>query len=379
MEREADVIIIGGGLAGLTCALHLNKLGKKVLLFEKNEYPHHKVCGEYISNEVVPYLQWLGVDPEILKPTHIHKFQFSTENGKSIHSNLPLGGFGISRYALDLFLYETAIAQGCETVIDTVTDVSFKTEVFTVTTSTQKYYSKFVLGAYGKRATLDQKLDRPFIKKKSNWLAVKAHYTGDFPKDLVALHHFKGGYCGVSKVEDDVINICYLVNYKSFKNYKDIATHQAQILHQNIHLKEILVNSKMVFKNPITISQIAFEDKEQVKDHILMVGDTAGLIHPLCGNGMSMAIHGAKICAILVNDFFDGKISSRSELEKQYQRIWNKNFKSRLSTGKLIAKALQSEKLTSILMNSLIKFPALLPIIIKKTHGKPLLDFKNAN
>ena len=57
----ADVIIIGGGLAGLTNAIHLSKLGKKVLLIEKNEYPKHKVCGEYISNEVLPYLEFLGL------------------------------------------------------------------------------------------------------------------------------------------------------------------------------------------------------------------------------------------------------------------------------------------------------------------------------
>ena len=52
-----DVLIIGGGLAGLCNAIHLSKFGTKVLLIEKNEYPKHKVCGEYISNEVLPYLQ----------------------------------------------------------------------------------------------------------------------------------------------------------------------------------------------------------------------------------------------------------------------------------------------------------------------------------
>jgi len=60
---NADVIIIGGGLAGLCNAIHLSKFGKKVLLIEKNEYPKHKVCGEYISNEVLPYLEFLEINP----------------------------------------------------------------------------------------------------------------------------------------------------------------------------------------------------------------------------------------------------------------------------------------------------------------------------
>jgi len=54
METTVDVLIIGGGLAGLTSAIHLSKSGLKVSLIEKNEFPKHKVCGEYISNEVLP-------------------------------------------------------------------------------------------------------------------------------------------------------------------------------------------------------------------------------------------------------------------------------------------------------------------------------------
>ena len=56
-KYDFDVIIVGGGLAGLVCAIELGKAGKQVLLVEKKAYPYHKVCGEYVSNEVLPYLQ----------------------------------------------------------------------------------------------------------------------------------------------------------------------------------------------------------------------------------------------------------------------------------------------------------------------------------
>jgi flavin-dependent dehydrogenase len=48
-----------------------------------------------------------------------------------------------------------------------------------------------------------------------------------------------------------------------------------------------------------------------------MVGDSVGMIHPLCGNGMAMAIHSAKILSELLGDFFR-KIESRAALEKKY-------------------------------------------------------------
>ena len=57
-KSNFDVIIIGGGLAGLCNAIHLSKFGKSVLLIEKKSYPKQKVCGEYISNEVLLYLNY---------------------------------------------------------------------------------------------------------------------------------------------------------------------------------------------------------------------------------------------------------------------------------------------------------------------------------
>ena len=129
----------------------------------------------------------------------------------------------------------------------------------------------------------------------------------------------------------------------------------------------------MIFDKPLTISQISFEKKEAVENHILMIGDTAGLIHPLCGNGMAMAIHSAKIVSELVIDFLNYKIKTRNDLEDKYTQEWNTHFKSRLKTGRFLSKILQKEKLTTFLMQLIAIFPFLLPLIIKKTHGKPII------
>lgn len=374
METNVDVLIIGGGLAGLTSAIHLSKSGLKVTLVEKNEYPKHKVCGEYISNEVLPYLQWLGLEISDLKPSHISKIVFSTAKGKTISGDLPLGGFGISRYELDHYLYLKALKNGCQMIQDSVKDILFIEEEFHISTSHNlEIKSKIVLGAFGKRSNMDLKLNRDFIQKNSPWLAVKAHYSGNFPDNLVGLHNFKGGYCGVSKVENNKINICYLADYDTFKHYRNIEEFQSEVVCKNPNLSAIFENSVLLFEKPLTISQISFEKKSTVENHILMIGDTAGLIHPLCGNGMAMAIHSAKIVSELVIDFFDHKITARKELEEKYTKEWNNTFKRRLETGRLLSKILNKEKLASFLMQLLSVFPFLLPVIIKKTHGKPII------
>jgi flavin-dependent dehydrogenase len=374
MEAKSDVLIIGGGLAGLTSAIHLSKFGLKVTLIEKNEFPKHKVCGEYISNEVIPYLNYLAIDISILKPSKITDLEFSNPKGKIISAKLPLGGFGISRYVLDYYLFEKAKELGCKIIQDTVTESRFIENEFTVKTSNKlSFKSKIVLGAFGKRSNMDQKLERDFIFKKSSWLAVKAHYSGIFPNHLVGLHNFEGGYCGVSKVENNNINICYLANYETFKKYKNIEEFQSEVVSKNPNLKVIFDRSSLLFEKPLTISQISFEKKSAVENNILMIGDTAGLIHPLCGNGMAMAIHSAKIASELTIAFLDNKIDSRKKLEEKYLQLWNMNFKTRLAMGRFLSRLLVHEKLSAFVMQLLIIFPFLLTFIIKKTHGKPLI------
>lgn len=371
--RDQNIIIIGGGLAGLCCALHLLKSGIKVTLIEKLNYPQHKVCGEYISNEVMPYLKWLDADPSALHPSSISELLFSIPSGKTLKCKLPLGGFGISRYALDHFLYKRAAEKGCRMIIDTVTSVSYENNNFQVTTAKNSTLSStLVIGAYGKRSALDQKLKRNFIFKKTSWLAIKCHYSGYFPNDLVALHNFKGGYCGVSKIEQNLINICYLTDYRSFKRFKNIAEFEREVLKQNPHLNLIFESCVPLSKQPLSIGQISFAKKEAVHDHMLMIGDTAGLIHPLCGNGMAMAIHSAKLCAELVLQYEAGSITTRTDLENQYKCNWNRNFKSRLSVGRLLSSLIKNEYLLKPFWLLLVTLPSLLPFIIKKTHGKPI-------
>ena len=168
-----DVLIIGGGLAGLCNAIHLSKFGTKVLLIEKNEYPKHKVCGEYISNEVLPYLEFLEIDPFNFGAVKIDNFQLSTTTNKLISVKLPLGGFGISRYQLDFILSEKAKENNVIILQDTVIDVAFKEDLFLVETKNkQKFTSKICIGSFGKRSLLDVRMERNFIKKKSGEIII---------------------------------------------------------------------------------------------------------------------------------------------------------------------------------------------------------------
>ena len=374
MKPDVDVIIVGGGLAGLTAALDLVTNGHNVLVFEKEHYPHHKVCGEYVSNEIAPYLKRLGVSLEPPKAVAIDYLKYSTLNGNYTETRLPLGGRGISRYAFDETLYLRAKALGVFFVFQSVSSIFFQDSIFKlVTDKNETYTSTIVVGAYGKRSILDRQLNRDFIKKKSPWMAVKAHYRHDeFPNGVVQLHNFRGGYGGLSKTETGAVNFCYLASYKSFQKEKNISSFNNNVVSQNPFLSDFLQKATPLFEKPLTIAQISFHQKQAVQGHVLMCGDTAGLIHPLCGNGMAMAVHSAKIAAELIHLFLEGKNLNRNELENRYQKEWNKAFKKRLWAGKQLQRLFLNPTLSNMALSLIVKQPRVLKEIIRITHGNPI-------
>ncbi len=156
-------------------------------------------------------------------------------------------------------------------------------------------------------------------------------------------------YCGISKVENNDVNICYIADVDLFKQYKNIDDFQKRVLSRNRFLKEVFDTYELAFEKPLSISQVSFSKKEPVENHILMCGDSAGMIHPLAGNGMSMAIRAAQMASQKILKFKSGKIKSRADLEIQYTEVWNKEFSSRLKSGHIIARLLGWDSFQSYL------------------------------
>ncbi len=372
MKKKLNIVIVGAGLAGLTAAIHLLQEGYRVHLIEKDAYPRHKVCGEYLSNEILPYWNSLSIDPFQWGAVRIKRFQLTTINGNALKTELPLGGFGISRYRLDSKLAELARNKGAAWTQDTVEKINFQNNQFTITCRTGKQFiSDLVIGSFGKRSVLDAALSRKFFSTKTPWMGIKSHYKGDVPDDLVSLHTFKGGYCGISKVENNRINVCYLTHLDAFKASGNLEGFQQQVLSQNPQLKSFFNQATPVFEKPLSISQISFQSKELINNHILMCGDSAGLIHPLCGNGMAMAVHSAKILSECIIKYA-GQSHSREWLENTYTTRWHNAFATRLQAGRILQRLLQSEMATQAGIKSLQFMPGALRRIISLTHGKPL-------
>lgn len=368
-----DAIVIGGGLGGLTVAIELAGKGFSVIVVEKHTYPFHKVCGEYISNEVRPYLEHIGLDICKLGAPTINKFQLTSVKGKSLNSPLQMGGFGISRYTLDYELYKIAVNLGVQFELNaSVEDTQRINDTFFVDTNTNKtFQAKVLIGSYGKRAKVDKIIQRLIPKQKTSYLGIKYHISLDYPKDLISLHNFNGGYCGISAVEDNKYCLCYLSLTSNLKHKSGVKQMEEDILYKNPFLKEIFTKAEFLFKKPEVINEVVFVSKSQVHENIIMVGDSAGLITPLAGNGMSIAIRSGFLSAQLITEFLRGSIN-RTELERLYKSNWNSNFRNQLWRGRQLQKLFGKEKTSELAITFLNNLPALMPLVIRSTHGKVL-------
>lgn len=364
-----DCAIIGGGLAGLCLAIQLSKLNHSVIVFEKNEYPFHKVCGEYISNESWDFLVSLGLPLSTMNLPKISQLGVSSTKGFMLEAPLNMGGFGLSRFTLDYELSliakqnGVAVFENCK-----VNDVKEIADISFIDTTKGAFNSKIVCGSYGKHSPV-------FIGKNKkqnlpNYIGVKYHIKGDFNESKIELHNFKDGYCGVSKVDNETYCLCYLTTAKNLKNNNnDIKQLERNVLMKNPYLKKYFSESEFLFDKPLTISQITFNKKTIYSNGVFLLGDAAGAIAPLCGNGMSMGMRASKLLTHILDSYLKKEIT-KTEAIALYKNQWDKHFSSRIKVGYYLQQILGKNAITHLSLKFLNATPRLLQKLISLTHGQ---------
>lgn len=366
-----DCAIIGGGIAGLSLSILLAKAGKKVILFEQRKFPFHKVSGGYFSNEGIPFLASLGINLKDRNLPAIERMIMSSPNGQSIDVKLDVGGVGISRCEIDNELYQIAQKAGVEIRIEArVKEVEFSNEQFEVALEDETIYARTAAGAFGRSSNMDVSLGRNYKARneKQLFVAVEHHIKIPFDHNFVEIHAFPGGYCGISAFGDGMVNLSYTTKAATIKAFNGIQGLEQAVLSTNKHLKRYFKEGTFLFPKPQTISHVYFEIKQAVNNHMLMIGDAAGNIAPISGNGMSIATHSAKLAGEAILEYLNGQLSL-IQIEEKYRKEYQQHFAKRIKVSRQLTHLLINPKLTNAAFPFFKLFPFLVDYVSKQIHG----------
>lgn len=368
-----DAIIIGGGLAGCSTAIQLARRGHRVALLEKQRYPVHKLCGEFLSVETQGLFERLGVLDAVRDAgaCEIDRVLLSTTAGTAYESALPGTALGLSRYTLDHLLFQQAHAAGATALDGTAaTEVAGTlAEGFTVRTRDDAISARLVVGAYGKRSVLDRKLERPFLARHHPYVGFKAHYEGIELAGLIEMHAFPGGYCGLSQVEGGRVNVCWIGREDALKrNGGTPESMLAAACASNPLLDRQMRRLHRVSASFKAVSQVSFSPRTAWAGDVCMVGDTAGMIAPMCGDGMAMALRSAEIAAPLLDAFLNTQ-QRPADLKQHYEARWNREFSLRMRLGRWLHHAYGHPTVSRLGVAVCRQVPALGRWFIRNTRG----------
>lgn len=373
-EKIWDVIVVGGGLAGLSLANLLSDRGIEVLVLEKGNYPRHRVCGEFISNESRDFLMGLGLDIPAMGLPEINRFELSFPGGKKHNCSLKPGGFGLSRWTLDHSLYRLALKRGSKVETDTrVTDIVKKDEGnFEVHTSDRRIFrGQIAVGSTGRYSGSLFQAPSPSGGAANKYFGLKYHVTSSLPEDLIQINLFPGGYAGISKIESDKYCFCYLAESESLKKCKgSIARFEKEILSTNPVIQNHLA-ANTVLEGPVTTSHFDFNFHSTFNQPFLLMGDSAGFIPPLTGNGMSLAFRSASVLSVLLLKHFH-QDKTTAEVENEYLHYGNSYLKMRIRSGVFLQNLALNPApvIQKTLSAGMTLLPFLLTHLSRKASGK---------
>ncbi len=374
---DCDVLVIGAGPGGCATAYYLRQAGWQVVLVERRTYPVDKLCGEFLSPEGVESLSRMGLGDRFAaaRCPRIEEVLVSSASGNYWCDQLPEVGMGCSRQYLDQSLMEHCCAAGVTVVQGMrIREVSgglkqgFRVEG-TGFHGMQQFQARLVVGAFGKQDALGRKLGREVQRGRRDLMALKLHLQGGHLQGRVELHGFPGGYAGLCAVEDGRTNLCLLTRVQDFQqagcNYR---VFRRQIMGKNPLLNQRLEEMEPDWGKVLAVAGLKFGVFAREAHGVIMVGDAAASISPLCGDGMAMALRGAEILAPLSGDFLAGNTSG-SALVEAYERKWRREFKPRLRIGHLLQQVLSSPGGSKSAIALLERFPALGQRLIQWTRG----------
>ena len=276
---DADVLIAGGGPAGLASAINARQQGLSVIVAEPRDSPIDKACGEGLMPGGLAELVSLGVDPAGMP---LRGIAYLDERHR-VEAPFRIGpGRGVRRTTLHSALASRAKEQDTEWISTRITSVD--QDAHGVTAAGVR--AKWLIAADGLHSAVRRAVGINVVAGRPRRYGVRWHYQVPAWSDFVEVHWSRWGEAYVTPVEPDLVGVAILSRERPDLGWFPGLQHQLQGA------------SRGRARGCGPMRQVV---SRRVAGRVLLVGDAAGYEDALTGEGVSLAVKqaGAAVRAIV--------------------------------------------------------------------------------
>jgi menaquinone-9 beta-reductase len=411
---EFDVIIVGAGPAGSTAACYLGRMGRKVLLLDKEKFPRDKTCGDALSGKTLKVLDELGLESKIDKLPHakLTGVLFSSPSGDCIRVKFPKNdvkgendkGYCMRRICTDKMFFDAAKKTKNVKTIQKflVQDVIFENDAvigvrgidLANKRKEMEFRAKVVIGSDGVNTVVGKKVlgDKFIVDERHTCDAIRVYYDGiKGLTDDMEIHFFDScipGYFWIFPIEDGKANVGLGLVSKDLKKIirnkkKNIITLLNEAIENEPLIKDRFKDAKAEGK--VTGWRLPFGShrRKVAGDGWVLLGDAASLVDPFSGEGVGNATTSARIAAGVIDDALREEDLSALRLMEYQKRLWteledelelNYNLQRagriKFLLNRVIHKAATNDEIKEIISTSFVNDEA------KKKFKSPLFYLK---
>jgi geranylgeranyl reductase family protein len=338
IKYDYDVIIIGGGPGGSTCANTFKNTKIKVGVFEKSSFPREKVCGDGVA----PYVPkaFTMIDKDLGAAFHQMERKISipygtiySYNGKTITEKIKEPWYIITRYDLDNMIYKEASKLNNVTYhLNTqVKDIQIDEQKSSITVNSGEVYTaKLIIGCDGATSITRRKLTGYQPTNDEVCVAIRAYYKGvkNAPQDNYEFHFlpkFPEAYLWVFPSFDGECNVGFGLFSSELANRKiDLKTEFLKILETNPNLKDRFSEAEIVGGIKGWSIPFAYQKYPSSGDRFLLCGDAMSIADPSTGEGIGQAIVTGRIAGFLAKECIEKNDFSATFLKKYDHQVYIK-------------------------------------------------------
>lgn len=369
-QLDSDVIVVGAGPAGAAAAVHLARAGIKVILFDWQTFPRDKVCGDFVSPVALLELKKLGITSfsEYRSTNIIREAALYLDGQKLIEHSIPqvegLPSYGrvIPRIKLDEWILHAAHEAGAE-VLDGWRVIGFEQDIEGVrvlvegTTEVRHFRTQLLIGADGSTSTIARLLRGQEPPRDDRIIAVRAYFEGieGLPDqaDLYFTAESFPGYYWLFPTSREAANVGVGMVLETIPL---TSNHLRELLLRLIKvdaaLQRRLRNAMMVGRVvgwPLTTYNPRLPI---VGDRVMLIGDAAGLINPLNGEGIQYALLSGRWAAEVARSCVEAKDFRPAALSVYADRV-ERELRYDMALAGLIVQAIRNRTFTPIWLQAL--------------------------